>query len=67
MQKSEVDHEKTHVVLAFNVFKKIIEIIINLNNNHLNYNITCIQNGPLETIDFGYIRRTFKRGFFLGD
>jgi hypothetical protein len=33
-------------------FKESIELIINLNNNHLNYNIPCIQNGPLETIDF---------------
>jgi hypothetical protein len=53
VEKSEVDHEKTHVVVPFNVLKKFIEIIINLNNNHLNYNITCIQNGPLQTIDSG--------------
>jgi len=52
VKKSEADHEKTHVVVPFNVLKKN-EIIIILNNNHLNYNITCIQNGPLETIDSG--------------
>jgi hypothetical protein len=51
VEKSEVDHEKTHVVVPFIYFLKIIQIIIILNNNHLNYNITCIQNGPFETID----------------
>jgi len=53
VERSEADHEKTHVVVPFTVFKKKIEIIIILNNNHLNCNITCIQNGPLETIYSG--------------
>ncbi len=53
MQKNEVVHEKSHVVVPFNViFWKGIKIMIILKNNFVNYNITYIINGAIKVVNF---------------